>query len=138
MTGVSSVLFLCTGNSCRSQMAEAIVNNQYEGRWEAFSAGSRPADSVHPLAIKALSEIGIEHQGRSESVDEFHGRSFDLIITLCGEEEDQCPVWLGKGKKMHIPYPDPAKATGSDDEQMQAFRAVRDGILNSLTEVLGQ
>lgn len=138
MTPKSSVLFLCTGNSCRSQMAEAIVNHQFGHRWQAFSAGSSPAGYVHPLAVRALSEMGIEHTGRSKSVDELRGRTFDLVITLCGEDEDQCPVWLGSGKKMHIPFPDPAKAPGSEEEQMHAFRAVRDGILSSLTEVLGQ
>lgn len=134
----SRVLFLCTGNSCRSQMAEAIVNHQYKGTWEAFSAGSRPAGYVHPLALRALSEIGIEHTGRAKSIDELRRQTFDLVITLCGEAEDECPVWLGSGKKMHIPFPDPAQAPGTQDKQMHAFRAVRDGIISSLTEVLDQ
>ena len=88
----SRVLFLCTGNSCRSQMAEAIVNGRFGDQWEAFSAGSKPAGCVPPLALKVLSEIGIDHQGRSKSIEEFHGLSFDLVITLCDQAADECPV----------------------------------------------
>ncbi len=123
-----SVLFLCTGNSCRSQMAEAIVNARLGEQWQAFSAGSRPAVSVHPLAVKVLAEIGIEHHGRPKSIGEFAGQAFDVVVTLCEDAEDECPVWLGKGKKLHQPFPDPAKVTGSDEEIMQAFRRARDDI----------
>ena len=124
----SRVLFLCTGNSCRSQMAEAIVNDRLGDRWEAYSAGSHPAGFVHPLALKALSEIGINLQGRSKSIDEFRGQSFDVVITLCDQDDEECPVWLGKGKNLHNPFFDPAKVTGSDAEKMAAFRQVRDQI----------
>ncbi len=134
----SRILFLCTGNSCRSQMAEAIVNARLGGKWEAFSAGSNPAGYVHPLALKVLSEIGIDHQGRSKSLDEFRGQSFDVVITLCGEEEDECPVWLGKGKKLHKPFPDPAKVKGNEEEKMAAFREVRDGIATELASLLAK
>ena len=132
----SRVLFLCTGNSCRSQMAEAIVNAQYADRWEAFSAGSQPSGYVHPLAIKALAELGIDHHGRSKNLNEFTGQSFDVVITLCDQEDDACPVWLGKGKKLHNPFPDPAKVNGSDAEKMAAFREVRDGIATELARLL--
>ena len=132
------VLFLCTGNSCRSQMAEAIVNSVLGDRWEAFSAGSHPVGFVNPLAIKALSEIGIEHQGRSKSIDEFHGLSFDLVVTLCDDAADECPVWLGKGRRVHVPFSDPAKVTGDETEIMAAFREVRDGIIREITQLLGQ
>ncbi len=130
------VLFLCTGNSCRSQMAEAIVNSRFSEQWEGFSAGSHPAGLVHPLAIKALSEIGIEFHGRSKSIDEFRGQSFDLVITLCSQDESECPVWLGKTRQVHVPFPDPAKVSGTKTQQLDAFRSVRDGILSQLTILL--
>src|SRR5512136_886151 len=103
------VLFLCTGNSCRSQMAEAIVNARLAETWQAFSAGSKPTGFVHTKAIQALEEIGISHAGRSKSLDEFRGRDFDLIVTVCDSAAEECPVWLGKGKRVHRGFPDPAK-----------------------------
>jgi len=124
----SRVLFLCVGNSCRSQLAEAIVNARLGAEWEASSAGSRPAGQVHPMAIQVLSEIGINHQGRPKSINEFLGRSFDVVVTLCDDSADNCPVWLGKGRKLHYPFPDPAAVTGSEEEITQAFRQVRDAI----------
>lgn len=132
------VLFLCKGNSCRSQMAEAMVNAEFGDRWEAFSAGSRPAGYVHPLALKALSEIGITHQGRSKSMDEFLGQAFDVVVTLCDNAEDECPVWLGKGRILHKPFPDPANVTGSEAEKLAAFREVRDGIATEVTRLLAR
>jgi arsenate reductase len=119
-------------------MAEAIVNKNLGDRWEAYSAGSHPAGFVHPLAIKVLSEIGIEHQGRSKSVDEFRGMSFDLVVTLCDQADDECPVWLGKGMRFHMPFPDPATVNGNDDEKMAAFREVRTGIISGITRLLSQ
>jgi arsenate reductase len=119
-------------------MAEAIVNSVLGDRWEAFSAGSHPTGFVHPLAIKALSEIGIEHQGRSKSIDEFQGQSFDLVVTLCDDAGDECPVWLGKGRRVHMPFPDPAKVTGDETEIMVAFREARDGIIREISQLLGQ
>jgi arsenate reductase len=119
-------------------MAEAIVNARLGDTWEAFSAGSHPTDFVHPLAIKALSEIGIEHQGRSKSIDEFQGLSFDLVVTLCDQVADECPVWLGKGRQVHVPFPDPAKVTGDETEIMAAFREVRDGIAREIIQLLSQ
>ena len=132
------VLFLCTGNSCRSQMAEAIVNAHLGERWEAFSAGSHPAGYVHPLAVKALSEIGIDHQGRSKSIDEFRHLPFDVVVTLCDQADAECPVWLGKGRRLHTPFPDPAKVTGSEAKKMAAFRAVREAIAKEITELLAR
>jgi arsenate reductase len=132
------VLFLCTGNSCRSQMAEAILNARLGERYQAFSAGSHPTDFVHPLALKALAELGITHHGRSKHVDEFHGQSFDYVITLCDPAADECPVWLGDGKRMHMPFPDPARVTGTEDEQMAAFRDVRDGIAAQISALLAE
>ena len=132
------VLFLCTGNSCRSQLAEAIVNHDLAGRWRAVSAGTRPAGYVHPLAIQVLAEIGIQHTGESKSTDDFLGQSFDLVVTVCDDAAENCPVWLGKGRKMHIGFPDPAKAVGSDEEVLAAFRAVRDDIRAQVCAYLEQ
>ncbi len=122
------VLFLCTGNSCRSQLAEAIVNHEMGGSWRAFSAGTQPAGYVHPLALRALEEIGIRHQGESKSVDAFRNESFDLVITVCDDAAENCPVWLGKGRRVHIGFPDPAKAEGSEEVRYAAFQQARDAI----------
>ena len=130
------VLFLCTGNSCRSQMAEAIVNAQWSDKWEAVSAGVQPAGYVHPLAVRALAEIGIAHSGRSKSADEFRGLPFDLVVTVCDDAAENCPVWLGRGKKTHLGFPDPAKATGTDEEILAVFRAVRDDIAQKVPQLL--
>jgi arsenate reductase len=119
-------------------MAEAILNARLGERYQAFSAGSHPAGFVHPLAIKALAEIGIRHQGRSKHVDEFRGQSFDYVITLCDPVADECPVWLGRGIRMHMPFSDPAKVTGTEDEQMAAFREVRDGIAAQISASLAK
>lgn len=122
------VLFLCTGNSCRSQMAEALVNHRLGDRWEAYSAGTRPSGYVHPNALRALAELGIEHHGRSKSVDEVRDTDFDVVVTVCDSAAEECPVWLGQGRRVHIGFPDPAQATGSDEEVMAVFRSVRDDI----------
>ncbi len=130
------VLILCTGNSCRSQLAEAIINYDLAGQWQAFSAGTQPSGYVHPLALQALKEIGIDHTGESKSVDRFRGMDFDVVITVCDDAEENCPVWLGKGKRVHIGFPDPAKAEGNDDEKMKVFRQVRDDIRNQIPAYL--
>jgi arsenate reductase len=117
-------------------MAEAIVNSRLGDRWEAFSAGSHPIGYVHPLAIKVLSEMGIEHQGRSKSVDEFRGQSFDVVVTLCDQADDECPVWLGKGRNLHNPFSDPTKVTGTEAQKIAAFREVRDAITAEVTRLL--
>jgi arsenate reductase len=138
LTEKRRVLFLCTGNSCRSQMAEAVLNARLGDHYQAYSAGTHPTGLVHPLAIKALAEIGIQHQGSSKHVDAFRGQSFDYVITLCDPAADECPVWLGRGKRMHMPFPDPTKKTGTEDEQMAAFREVRDGIATQISELLAE
>ncbi|MBN1303466.1 MAG: arsenate reductase ArsC [Anaerolineales bacterium] len=125
------ILFLCTGNSCRSQMAEAIVNARLGESWEAVSAGTKPAGYVHPKALEALSEIGIQHEGRSKLADEFRGVDFDLIVTVCDSAAEECPVWIGKGKKIHHSFPDPAKT-----EKMNEFRQVRDDIEREIPKIL--
>lgn len=125
------MLFLCTGNSCRSQMAEAIVNARLGEAWEASSAGTKPAGYVHPLALAALAEIGIQHTGHSKPLDEFLGVDFDLVVTVCDSAAEECPLWLGKGKRLHRSFPDPAK-TGD----MNGFRLVRDDIDHVLVPLL--
>jgi arsenate reductase (thioredoxin) len=132
------VLFLCTGNSVRSQMAEAIVNHELGKTWQAFSAGTKPTGFVHPYTIKALKEIGIDHQGSSKSSEIYHDQVFDVVITVCDEAAENCPVWLGKGKKVHISFHDPAKTRGSEEEQMQSFRSVRDEIRKKIPALLSE
>jgi len=130
------VLFLCTGNSARSQMAEALTNELLGEQWQASSAGTQPSGYVHPLAIQALKEIGITHQGFSKSVDRFRNEPFDLVITLCDDADQNCPVWLGKGKRLHIGFPDPAEVQGSETEKLAAFRSVRDNMKARVLPVL--
>jgi arsenate reductase len=128
---MKKVLFLCTGNSCRSQMAEAIVNARMGEAWQAVSAGTKPAGYIHPKALEALSEIGIQHEGRSKRADEFQGEVFDLVVTVCDSAAEECPVWLGKGKKVHHSFPDPALTDDLND-----FRAVRDDIERVMLHLL--
>ena len=135
---MKTVLFLCTGNSCRSQMAEAIVNARLGESWQAVSAGTKPAGYVHPKALAALSEIGIQHQGRSKLADEFRGTDFDIVVTVCDSAAEECPIWLGKGRRTHHSFPDPAEAEGTDEEVMNVFRTVRDEIETEIIQLLKQ
>lgn len=130
------ILFLCTGNSCRSQMAEAIVNYLFSQTWQAFSAGTQPTGFVHPIALQVLAEMGINHQGKSKRVDEFKNQDFDLVVTVCDSAAEECPLWLGKGKRIHMGFPDPAKASGTTEEILIAFRKVRDDIHQQIGELL--
>ena len=130
------VLFLCTGNSCRSQLAEAIVNARLDAEWEADSAGTHPSGYVHPNALRVLQEIGIEHRGRSKSVEEFRAVPFDLVVTVCDSAAEECPMWVGHGKRVHLSFPDPAKATGTDEEVLTVFRTVQDDILVKIPDLL--
>lgn len=116
------VLFLCTGNSARSQMAEAVVNNDLWDRWIAVSAGTKPTGYVHPYALAALEEAGIFHQGESKSVELFKGQSFDLIVTVCDQAREACPLWLGPEKRIHVGFEDPVAVQGTEEEKMAAFR----------------
>jgi arsenate reductase (thioredoxin) len=130
------VLFLCTGNSARSQLAEGIVNAILSQAWQADSAGTKPTVFVHPLALKALEEAGIHHQGRSKSVDEYRDVPFDVVVTVCDSAAEECPLWLGKGKRVHLGYPDPAEVEGTEEEQLNAFRKVRDDMRLKIPELL--
>ena len=125
------VLFLCTGNSCRSQMAEAIVNARLGDKWIAFSAGTQPRENVHPHATQVLDEIGINNIGRPKSVEAFRNSQFDLVVTLCDSASEECPLWLGKSKRFHQGFSDPAKSNDLND-----FRRVRDDIERAIIQLL--
>jgi arsenate reductase len=120
---VQSVLVLCTGNSCRSVIAEALVNHLGHGRYEAVSAGSAPAGFVHPKSLETLHRHGIDCENpRSKSWDEFAGQPFDKVITVCDQAaSESCPAFLGQYEKLHWSTPDPAKAEGTDEEVNKAF-----------------
>ncbi len=133
---MKKVLFLCTENSCRSQMAEAITVRFLGKDVQGSSAGTRPS-KVNPTAIEVLKEIGIDISGaRSKHVDEFGGEQFDLVVTLCGGARDACPFWPGQGKRLHFGLDDPAKAQGTRQEVLSSFRAVRDRIIDELIPIL--
>jgi arsenate reductase len=133
-----NILILCTGNSARSQMAEAIINHDLGDSWQAVSAGTEPAGYIHPMALEVLMEIGIQHQGNSKSVETFRDQAFDMVITVCDDAAENCPLWLGQGKKIHIGFPDPAKATGTKAEIRSAFQSVRDDIRMKIIRFLKQ
>ena len=130
------VLFLCTENACRSQMAEGLVNHDLAGQVQARSAGVRPS-RVNPRAIQVMAELGIDiRHHRSKSVDELAGEPFDLVITVCDQAQAQCPIFPGKVEVLHVGFPDPAQATGSEAEIMAAFRQGRDAMRQQLMPLL--
>ncbi len=123
------ILVLCTGNSCRSHLAEAILRKALGEGYIVASAGSKPAGYVHPLAIKALAEIGLDISSHhSKHLDEFLTQDVETVITVCGNADQVCPIFPGQMNRHHFPFDDPAHATGSEDEQMAVFRRVRDEI----------
>ncbi len=124
-----TILILCTGNSCRSHMAEGILRAAAGDLLNVQSAGSNPAGYVHPLAIKALAEIGIDISGHhSKHMNEFLTQDVETVITVCGNADQACPMFPGQMNRYHWGFDDPAHATGSEDEQMEMFRRVRDEI----------
>lgn len=128
------VLILCTGNSARSQMAAGFLMS-FDKRLDVFSAGTKPSPRVNPYAIRAMSELGLDISGGTpKSVAQFTSQSFDYVITVCDDADQNCPNFSGKvGKRTHIGFPDPAKATGTDDEIMAVFRRTRDDIKTRFT-----
>lgn len=129
MTQKRCVLFLCTGNSIRSQMAEGLVNHFLGDKWEARSAGTVPLGYVHPLAIRVMAELGIDISAqRCKSAEEFRNADFDLVITVCDQAARDCPLWLGRGRVVHMGFPDPFYAIGTEEERLAFFRQVRDDI----------
>ncbi|MCM8789554.1 MAG: arsenate reductase ArsC [Candidatus Omnitrophica bacterium] len=132
------VLFLCTGNSARSQMAEGFLRNMGEDKFEVFSAGLKPTD-VNPLAIKVMAEIGVDiSQHRSKSAMEFIGQKFDYVITVCDNAKQTCPVFPGKYKEIHWGLEDPAAAQGNEEERLAVFRRVRDEIKENISTFLNR
>ena len=123
------ILVLCTGNSCRSHLAEGILRRALADGPEVASAGSNPAGYVHPLAIRAMEEIGIDISGhQSKHLDQFLDAGVSTVITVCGNADQACPTFPGQVSRHHFPFDDPAHATGSEEEQMAVFRRVRDEI----------
>ena len=123
------ILVLCTGNSCRSHLAEGILQAALDDRFEVASAGSKPAGYVHPFAIKAMQEIDIDISSHhSKHLSEFLERQVETVITVCGNADQACPVFPGQVNRHHWGFDDPAHATGTEAEQMAVFRRVRDEI----------
>jgi arsenate reductase len=132
------ILFICTNNSSRSQMAEGLVNHKLGDKIEAFSAGTKPT-AVNPRAIQAMKEIGIDISGaRSKNMDEFADQSFDYVITLCDSANEECPLFFGGVQKIHMGFDDPAVAQGAEEEIMSIFRKVRDEIEDKLMKYFGK
>lgn len=126
-------LILCTGNSCRSQMAEELWKHWGKGEWTAESAGSKPAGYVHELAVKAMTEMDLDiTTAQSKSVEQFVNEPFDLVVTVCDNAKESCPTLPGAQNIVHWPFDDPADATGSEDEKMEVFRRVRDEISDKI------
>ncbi|MEK7774792.1 MAG: arsenate reductase ArsC [Candidatus Zixiibacteriota bacterium] len=122
------ILILCTGNSCRSQMAEGFVRHFLKGNGEVASAGLEPK-GVHPLAIRVMGEIGIDiSHHNSRHLSEYTGRQFDYVITVCDNAAERCPVFSGNAQRLHWPFEDPAAIKGSEWEILEAFRRIRDQI----------
>ncbi|TYO99346.1 protein tyrosine phosphatase [Geothermobacter ehrlichii] len=126
------VLFLCTGNSCRSQMADGIINHDFAGQIEAFSAGTEP-HGLNPKAVQVMAEIGIDiSNNSSDHLSQYEGQNFDYVITLCGDANEKCPLFFGGVQRIHIGFDDPPKATGSEEEVLNVYRRVRDEIRERL------
>jgi arsenate reductase (thioredoxin) len=132
MSNLKSVLFLCTGNSARSQMAEGLLRDLGGDLFEVFSAGTEPS-IVNPLAIEAMREINIDISGhRSKSVDEFIGQEFDYVITVCDNANEHCPIFPGNTQRIHWSFIDPAAAEGDEAARLAVFRRVRNEIQQRL------
>lgn len=131
------ILFLCTHNSCRSQMAEALANHFLGDHCQAFSAGTE-ATRVNPLAIRVLEELGIDTSRQySKTMDEFAGQGFDHVITLCGDANEKCPLFFGGVHRVHRGFEDPSRLKGNDEDVLSGFRRVRDEIKNWIIDYFG-
>jgi len=128
------VLFLCTGNSCRSQMADGLVNHDFAGRIEAFSAGTEP-HGLNPRAVQVMAELGIDISANSsDHISRYEDQPFDYVITLCGDANEKCPLFFGGVRRLHMGFDDPPRATGSDAEVMAVYRRVRDEIRRTMQD----
>ncbi len=124
-----TVLILCTGNSCRSHLAEGLLRLVAGDLFDVQSAGSKPTGYVHPFAIRAMAEIGIDISAhRSKHMNDFLGQKVETVITVCGNADQACPIYPGQVNRHHWPFDDPAHATGTDDDKMAVFRRVREEI----------
>lgn len=133
MTAKPAILILCTGNSCRSHLAEGLLRSMAGDLFEVHSAGSRPAGYVHPLAVRAMQEIGLDITGhRSKSLQELLTVPIETVITVCGVADQACPIFPGQVNRHHWPFDDPAHAAGTGEEQLAVFRRVRDEIRRTL------
>ncbi|WP_322798035.1 arsenate reductase ArsC [Thermoflexus sp.] len=131
------ILVLCTGNAARSQMAEGLIRAALGDQVEVFSAGTRPAGYVHPLAIQVMKEIGIDISGhRSKSLTEFLHEPFDLILTVCDDAAEECPIWPGPAERMHVGYPDPGRWPWDEEGLLEEFREIRDRMRSELLPIL--
>ena len=133
------ILILCTGNSCRSQMAEGFLKS-FDPEMEVYSAGTAPSGEVHPKAIQVMHEAGIDiSKGYPKQVDEFVDKAFDYVITVCDDAKEVCPVFTGDvDHRLHIGFDDPADATGTEEEVLKVFRRVRDEIRKDFTDFYKQ
>ena len=133
MKAAMRILILCTGNSCRSQMAEGFLKS-FDPQLKVFSAGTEPSDQVHPKAVEVMKEKGIDLSGHyPRKVDGFLDDAFDYVITVCGHAKENCPVFLGEVKHgLHIGFDDPAEATGTEEEIFEEFRRIRDEIRDKM------
>jgi arsenate reductase (thioredoxin) len=132
MTMKARVLFLCTHNSARSQMAEGLLRHLAGDRFEAYSAGTE-ATYVRPLAIRAMDEIGVDISGQeSKMLERYLGEPFDYVITVCDDANEACPFFPGAKNRLHWSLPDPSAAKGSDEERLAVFRSVRDRMRNRM------
>jgi len=128
------VLFLCTGNSCRSQMADGLLNHDFAGKILAFSAGTEP-HGLNSKAVQVMAEVGIDIAANSsDHLSQFEGQNFDYVITLCGDANEKCPLFFGGVKRQHMGFDDPPKASGTEEEIMAVYRRVRDEIRQQLGE----
>jgi arsenate reductase (thioredoxin) len=135
-SGAPRVLFLCTHNSARSQMAEGLLRHLSGGRVEAHSAGTE-ATRVRPLAARAMAELGIDISvQQSKTLGRYLGEPFDAVITVCDDANDACPAFPGGKRRLHWSFPDPSKAAGSEEEQLAVYRSTRDAIRRRIEEEL--
>ena len=132
-----NILFICTHNRCRSVLAEVIANAQFEGFFQAFSAGSQPAGEIHPLTLQFLEARGLPTEGlNSQSWDDFADQEFDLVVTVCDSAANEsCPLWMSDAPRAHWGMADPSRAEGDDADIERAFFAVMDALESQLAEL---
>lgn len=132
------ILFLCTGNSCRSQMAEGLINHDFSGQVRAFSAGTEPK-GLNLKAVQVMAELGIDiSKNTADHTSQYEGQPFDFVITLCGDANEKCPLFFGGVHRTHIGFDDPPKTIGSEEEVMNVYRRVRDEIREKIGVYLCQ